>query len=223
MENSKGKQKQMYVFEGSEYIVTWWPSTQIMLFQGNPDVCDAITAHLEKILNRLQGGDNALDIVEETRTALNIVEETKTKPKKTTTAKSGKKSGMKTSPKKSKSSTNSVLDIVEEKDQETKQIWEAIEGLRTLILSKDNIEKIPVNAYKIDEWRTVNDCLLKFKQAKDNRNKKNDTKDLDYFSQMNDSKNNVAIQKRSLKGNQFITDYFKPINSKTSVQEPKKQ
>ena len=60
-----------------------------MLFQGNPDVCSAINAHLEKILNRLQDGDNALD----------IVEETKIKPKKTMTAKSGKRSGMKISPK----------------------------------------------------------------------------------------------------------------------------
>ena len=103
-----------------------------MLFQGNPDVCNAINALLEKILNRLQDGDNALD----------IVEETKTKPKKTMTAKSGKKSGKKKSPQKSKPSTNIVLDIVKEKDQETKQIWEAIEGLRkTLILSKDNSEK----------------------------------------------------------------------------------
>ena len=38
---------------------------------------------------------------------------------------------------------------------------------------------------------------------------------------MNDSKNNVAIQKRSLKCKQFITDYFKPINSKSTDQEPK--
>ena len=56
-----------------------------MLFQSNPDVCSAINVHLEKILNRLQYGDNALD----------IVEETKAKPRKTTTANSGKKSGMK--------------------------------------------------------------------------------------------------------------------------------
>ena len=160
--------KQVHVFEESDcnYVFTWWPSTQVMLFQGIPDVWDAITAHLEKILNRLQDGNNALD----------IVEETKTKSKKTTTVKSGKKSGMKKSPQKSRSSTNTVLDIVKEKDQETKQIWEAIEGLRTLILSKDNSEKIPVNAHKVDERITVNDCLLKFKQAKHNRDKKNDTK-----------------------------------------------
>ena len=72
-------------------------------------VCDPITAHLEKILNRLQDGDNASDIVEETRT----------KPKKKTTAKPGKKSSVKKSPQNSKSSTNTVLDIVKEKDQET--------------------------------------------------------------------------------------------------------
>ena len=70
-----------------------------------------------------------------------MVEETKTEPKKMTTAKSENKSGMKKSPKKSKSSTNTVFDIVKENDQETKQIWEAIEGPRTLILSKDNREK----------------------------------------------------------------------------------
>ena len=64
--------KQMHVFEESDYnyVLTWWPSTQGMLFQGNPDVCSTI---------------NALD----------IVEETKPKPGKTTTANSGKKSGMK--------------------------------------------------------------------------------------------------------------------------------
>ena len=64
---------------------------------------------------------------------------------------------------------------------------------------------------------------------KDNRDKKNDTKKstnkkeliTDYFSQMNDSKNNAGIQNMSLKGKQFITDYFKPINSKSSDQEPK--
>ena len=123
------------------------------LFQGNPDVCSAINAHLEKILNRLQYGDNALDIVEETTA----------KPRKTTTANSGKKSGMKKNLKTSKPSTNTVLDIVKEKDQETKQIWDAIEGLRTLILSKDNSEKIPVNAHKVDQGKTVDDCLLKVK------------------------------------------------------------
>ena len=182
-----------------------------MLFQGNPDVCSAINAHLEKILNRLQHGDNAL----------HIVEETKAKPRKTTTTNSGKKSGMKKNLKKSKPSTNTVIDIAKEKDQETKQIWDASEGLRTLILRKDNSEKILVNAHKVDQGKTVDDCLLKLKQAKDNRDKKNDTekstnkKELitDYFSQMNDSKNNAGIQNRSLKGKQFITDYFKPINS----------
>ena len=132
----------------------------------DPDVCSAINAHLEKILNRLQDGDNALD----------IVEETKIKPKKTMTAKSGKRSGMKKSPKKSKPSVITVLDIVKEKDQEMKEIWEAIEGLRTLILSKDNSEKIPVNAHKVDQGKTVDDCLLKLKQAKDNKDKKNDIK-----------------------------------------------
>ena len=98
-----------------------------------------------------------------------------------------------------------------------------------MILSKDNSEKIPVNAHKVDQGKTVNDCLLKLKQAKDNRDKKNDTKKstnkkeliTDYFSQMDDSKNNTGIQNRSLKGKQFITDYFKPINSKSSNQEPK--
>ena len=34
-----------------------------------------------------------------------------------------------------------------------KEIWEAIEGLRTLILSKDNSEKIPVNAHKVDQGK----------------------------------------------------------------------
>ena len=38
---------------------------------------------------------------------------------------------------------------------------------------------------------------------------------------MNDSKNNAGIQNRSLKGKQFFPDYFKPINSKSSDQEPK--
>ena len=91
------------------------------------------------------------------------------------------------------------------------------------------MKKIPVNAHKVDEERMVNDCLLKFKQAKDNRDRKNNTKKstnkkkliADYFSQVNDSKKNVAIQKRSLKGKQFITDYFNPINSRSSDQEPK--
>ena len=107
-----------------------------------------------------------------------------------------------------------------------KQIREAIEGLRTLILSKDNSEKIPVNAHKVDEERTGNDCLLKVKQAKDKRDKKNDTKEstnkkeliTDYVSQM---KNTVAIQERSLKGKQFIINCFKPVNSKSTDQEPK--
>ena len=55
--------KQMHVFEESDcnYVLTWWPST-VMLFQGNADVCNSINAHLEKILNRLQDGDNALDM-----------------------------------------------------------------------------------------------------------------------------------------------------------------
>ena len=53
----------------------------------------------------------------------------------------------------------------------------------------------------------MNDCLLKLKQSKDNRDKKNDTKKstnkkeliTDYFSQINDSKNNADIQNRSFK------------------------
>ena len=107
---------------------------------------------------------------------LDIVEETKIKPKKTTTVRSGKKSGMKQSPKKVNLAPTLSLTLLRRKDQETKQIWEAIEDLRMLILSKDNGEKIPVNAHKVDKGVTVNDCLLKFKQTKDNRDKKNDTK-----------------------------------------------
>ena len=43
--------KQMYLFEKSDcnYFLTWWPSTLVMLFQGNPDVYDVTTAHLDKI------------------------------------------------------------------------------------------------------------------------------------------------------------------------------
>ena len=83
--------------------------------------------------------------------------------------------------------------------------------------------------HKVDQGKTVDDCLLKLKQTKDNRDKKNDPKKstnkkeliTDYFSQMNDSKNNAGIQNRYLKGKQFITDYFKPIYSKSSDQQPK--
>ena len=100
-----------------------------------------------------------------------------------------------------------------------------------MILSKHSSEKIPVYAHKVNEERTVNDCLLKFKQRKDNRDKKDDTKKstnkkeliTDYFSQMNDSKNNVAIQKRYLKGKQFITDYFKPISNDQELKETVKE